>query len=101
MGATDANPPMPEFSDDYVHRVGRTGRMGREGVAYSFVTPEEGSELTRIEIRINRLLKREEIEGFESIAKVAPETQPTPEQVEEKRKMMPGSPRRGRYRRAL
>jgi ATP-dependent RNA helicase DeaD len=34
--------------------------MGREGVAYSFVTPEEGHELTRIEMRINRLLVRQE-----------------------------------------
>ena len=58
------NYDTPEFCDDYVHRVGRTGRMGREGVAYSFVTPEEGNELTRIEMRINRLLKRDEIAGF-------------------------------------
>ncbi|MBC7853029.1 MAG: DEAD/DEAH box helicase, partial [Pirellulaceae bacterium] len=49
---------MPQSSDDYVHRVGRTGRMGREGVAYSFVTPEQGIELTRIEMLINTLLKR-------------------------------------------
>lgn len=55
----------PEFCDDYVHRVGRTGRMGREGIAYTFVTPEEGNELTRIEMRINQLLQRAEIEGFE------------------------------------
>ncbi|MBX9789103.1 MAG: DEAD/DEAH box helicase [Pirellulales bacterium] len=60
------NYDLPEFCDDYVHRVGRTGRMGREGVAYSFVTPEEGNELTRIEIRINRLLKRDEMAGFEA-----------------------------------
>ena len=52
---------FPTFSDDYVHRVGRTGRMGREGVAFTFVTPEEGSELTRIEQRIDRLLIREDI----------------------------------------
>ena len=58
------NYDTPEFCDDYVHRVGRTGRMGREGVAYSFVTPEEGNELTRIEMRINRLLKRDEIAGI-------------------------------------
>ena len=62
---------IPEFSDDYVHRVGRTGRMGREGVAYTFVTTEEGNELTRIEQRINRLLKRAEIEGFDAVAPVA------------------------------
>jgi len=63
------NYDIPAFCDDYVHRVGRTGRMGREGVAYTFVTPEEGPELTRIEMRIDRLLKRGEMEGFEAVAK--------------------------------
>jgi ATP-dependent RNA helicase DeaD len=62
------NYDMPQFCDDYVHRVGRTGRMGREGVAYSFVTPEEGSELTKVEQRINRLLERVEIPGFNAVA---------------------------------
>lgn len=57
---------IPAFCDDYVHRVGRTGRMGREGIAFSFVTPEEGNELTRIEMRINRMLARDEIQDFES-----------------------------------
>ncbi len=54
----------PSFCDDYVHRVGRTGRMGRDGVAYTFVAPEEGPELTRIEQRINLELKRGELPGF-------------------------------------
>jgi ATP-dependent RNA helicase DeaD len=63
---------IPQSSDDYVHRVGRTGRMGREGVAYTFVTTEEGGELTRIEMLINRLLKRDEIEGFTTVAAAAP-----------------------------
>ena len=65
------NYDIPSFSDDYVHRVGRTGRMGREGVAYTFVTTEEGHELTRIEQRINKLLTRDEIEGFDTVAKPA------------------------------
>jgi ATP-dependent RNA helicase DeaD len=60
------NYDIPEFCDDYVHRVGRTGRMGREGIAFSFVSPEEGPQLTRIEIRIERLLQRDEIAGFEA-----------------------------------
>jgi ATP-dependent RNA helicase DeaD len=59
------NYDIPAFCDDYVHRVGRTGRMGREGVAYTFVAPDEGYELTRIEERINRLLKRDEIKDFD------------------------------------
>lgn len=65
------NYDIPSFCDDYVHRVGRTGRMGREGVAYTFVTPEEGNELTKIEVRINRLLQRDEIPGFSSVASVS------------------------------
>lgn len=69
------NYDIPEFCDDYVHRVGRTGRMGREGVAYTFVTPEEGNELTRIEMRINLLLKRDEIPGFATFGKLAPQPQ--------------------------
>jgi ATP-dependent RNA helicase DeaD len=60
------NYDVPQFCDDYVHRVGRTGRMGREGIAFSFVTPEQGHELTRIEQRINRQLKRDDMEGFAS-----------------------------------
>jgi ATP-dependent RNA helicase DeaD len=63
------NYDIPEFCDDYVHRVGRTGRMGRQGVAYTFVTPEEGNELTRIEMRIDRLLERQEMPGFHAIEK--------------------------------
>src|SRR4051812_4624232 len=59
------NYDIPAFCDDYVHRVGRTGRMGREGVAYTFVAPDEGPELTRIEERINLLLKRAEMKDFE------------------------------------
>jgi ATP-dependent RNA helicase DeaD len=59
------NYDIPSFCDDYVHRVGRTGRMGREGVAFTFVAPDEGPELTRIEERINRLLKRDEMKDFE------------------------------------
>lgn len=94
----------PQFCDDYIHRVGRTGRMGREGVAYTFVTPEQGAELTRIEQRINRLLVRDEIEGcaLEAVtaddktgqpAEAAPAPPPPPEAAQRR------PPRR--YRRAL
>ncbi len=54
---------IPTLSEDYVHRVGRTGRMGREGIAYSFVTLDQGDELTGIELQINQLLKRDHIPG--------------------------------------
>lgn len=53
------NYDMPLDCDDYVHRVGRTGRMGRDGIAFTFATPDEGQQLTDIELNINRLLIRD------------------------------------------
>jgi len=97
------NYDTPQFCDDYVHRVGRTGRMGREGVAFTFVAPEEGNELTRIEMRIDHQLKRDEIRGFSSLAtkKDEPEAKdtsypegPPPEPIGRTRT-------KKRYRRAL
>ncbi|HMO12582.1 MAG TPA: DEAD/DEAH box helicase [Pirellulaceae bacterium] len=58
---------IPQLSDDYVHRVGRTGRMGRQGIAYTFVTPVERNLLDAIEKRIGKPLIRDEIAGIESI----------------------------------
>jgi len=92
------NYDIPEFCDDYVHRVGRTGRMGRHGVAYTFVTPEEGKELTRIEMRINRLLKRDEIPGFEAFSR--PKAESSASAAAPAKKPVFGRPTR-RYRRAL
>lgn len=106
------NYDIPQSSDDYVHRVGRTGRMGREGIAFTFVTTEEGGELTRIEMLINRLLKRDEIEGFLSVATPVPmQTDPlaggdgtsgeTPPAEPKPKKTPPGQRPRKRHRRGL
>ena len=61
------NYDVPQDSDDYVHRVGRTGRMGRDGVAFTFIVPGEGEFLTNIERRINKQLIRDEMDGFEAV----------------------------------
>lgn len=61
------NYDVPQDSDDYVHRVGRTGRMGREGVAFTFIVPGEGDVLTDIERRIDKLLIKDSIEGFDPV----------------------------------
>ena len=58
------NYDIPELSEDYVHRVGRTGRMGKAGIAFSFVTPGQGEELTRIEQTINRQLEQDPMQAF-------------------------------------
>jgi ATP-dependent RNA helicase DeaD len=75
------NYDIPAYCDDYVHRVGRTGRMGREGTAYTFVTAEEGQELTRIEMRINQLLKRAELKNFEAVSQFVTEEKEIPKPV--------------------
>jgi len=42
------NYDLPDDSETYVHRIGRTGRMGRKGVAWSFVTRQETSQIEKI-----------------------------------------------------
>jgi len=60
------NYDIPQSSDDYIHRVGRTGRLSSnsDGRAITFVTPEQGDELTRVEMRINTLLREYSIDEF-------------------------------------
>jgi len=43
------NYDMPDHSDDYVHRIGRTGRAGMSGKAISFVTPDQRGSIKQIE----------------------------------------------------
>lgn len=43
------NYDIPEDADDYVHRIGRTGRAGRKGIAITFLTPRERTRLGQIE----------------------------------------------------
>jgi ATP-dependent RNA helicase DeaD len=57
---------LPMDPENYVHRIGRTGRMGKDGVAISFATPEEGTELTRIENFINKVIPADKIDGYET-----------------------------------
>jgi len=93
---------VPQFCDDYVHRVGRTGRMGREGVAYTFVTVEEGGELTRIEQRINKQLQRDEIKGFSTITPIQKKEESAAKDDKDEPPALSNSRRpRKRYRRAL
>src|SRR5260370_36535222 len=47
------NYDLPHDPENYVHRIGRTGRMAADGVAVAFVTPEQGEQLTQIEAFIN------------------------------------------------
>ncbi|MEX2352595.1 MAG: helicase-related protein, partial [Gammaproteobacteria bacterium] len=55
---------LPHVPEDYVHRIGRTGRAGASGTAISLVSADEFSQLQGIERLIKRKIEREVIEGF-------------------------------------
>ena len=56
---------LPNVSEDYVHRIGRTGRAGLTGEAISLVSADEVDLLSGIERLIQKVLPRKELEGFE------------------------------------
>ncbi|MEY8263080.1 MAG: DEAD/DEAH box helicase, partial [Bermanella sp.] len=56
---------LPYLAEDYVHRIGRTGRAGNEGVAISFVSREEERSLDSIERLIGGRIRRVTQRGFE------------------------------------
>jgi ATP-dependent RNA helicase RhlE len=56
---------LPNVPEDYVHRIGRTGRAGSSGHAYSLVSADEIKQLNGIEQVIQRHLTREYVDGFE------------------------------------
>ncbi|MDX5300351.1 MAG: DEAD/DEAH box helicase [Gammaproteobacteria bacterium] len=57
---------LPNVPEDYVHRIGRTGRAGANGHAISLVCADEAKQLADIERLIQRKLPREEIYGYEA-----------------------------------
>ncbi len=59
-------PPAPE---DYIHRVGRTGRAEMTGEAFTFYSPEEEADIRGIERAISRKLPRVTVEGFDYSAR--------------------------------
>ena len=59
------NYELPNIPEDYVHRIGRTGRAGANGVALSLVCAEETSYLASIEKLTKQRFKKEILEGFE------------------------------------
>jgi len=90
---------LPRVPEDYVHRIGRTGRAGEEGEAISLVSHDEYKALLLVEKLIGKEIKREQIPGFET-SKIAPPIPPKqPRQPRRNKntnqpKKLTGSPRR-------
>jgi superfamily II DNA/RNA helicase len=66
------NYDLPRSAVDYVHRIGRTGRAGAQGVAVSFVSAETHAHFQLIEKRNVRVILREQIQGFEPVESESP-----------------------------
>lgn len=58
---------MPHVAEDYIHRIGRTGRAGLKGQAISLVCADEFKELSAIERLIQQLITRKTIAGFKPV----------------------------------
>lgn len=55
---------IPDDPENYLHRIGRTGRMGKDGVAYLFVCPDQGGPLTSIEMLVNKTIPALHLDDF-------------------------------------
>ncbi len=61
---TVVNFDVPFHSEDYIHRIGRTGRAGRDGKAYTLATPEDGPNVEAIEKLIGGSIPRLDVDGL-------------------------------------
>ncbi len=65
------NYDLPYPAEDYIHRIGRTGRAGASGEAISLVSKDDFKNLCAIESLLGKLIPRKEIEGF-PVKKIVP-----------------------------
>jgi ATP-dependent RNA helicase RhlE len=73
------NYDMPQSNDDYIHRIGRTGRVNKAGDALTFVTSGDNERIGALEKLLNAPLKRLTLQGFD-YTMPAPDKQPRPSQ---------------------
>jgi len=59
------NYDVPQHPEDYIHRIGRTGRMAASGDAYTLMIAEDGRHVNSIERFISQKIPRVKLEGFE------------------------------------
>jgi ATP-dependent RNA helicase RhlE len=71
------NYDMPESTDDYIHRIGRTGRVEKSGDAITLVTGADADKILALEKILNAPLERLTLEGFD-YTRPAPDKEPRP-----------------------
>jgi ATP-dependent RNA helicase RhlE len=65
------NYDVPQHPEDYVHRIGRTGRAQAEGDAFTLMTAEEGPDVAAIERFIGQAIPRKKLENFKYVYSLA------------------------------
>jgi ATP-dependent RNA helicase RhlE len=65
------NYDVPQHPDDYVHRIGRTGRARAEGDAFTLMTAEEGPDVAAIERFIGQEIERKKLDNFKYVYSLA------------------------------
>ncbi|MCP4392648.1 MAG: DEAD/DEAH box helicase [Gammaproteobacteria bacterium] len=86
------NYELPNIAEDYVHRIGRTGRAGRDGQAISLVCNEELKQLKDIERLINRKIPQQIVAGYNSTGSIKTETREAEKQGQKRRHHRRGNP---------
>ena len=64
------NYSLPQDPESYVHRIGRTGRAGKKGIAITFISPEENRKLMFIQRIAKTTIRKEKIPGASEIIKL-------------------------------
>ena len=93
------NYDIPQHPEDYVHRIGRTGRANQTGDAFTLVTREDMKKLAAIERFIGQRIERLTLQGFQVPTNGELETAPKPPKTEPRMDGRPGFRRGGNFRR--
>ena len=81
---------LPMSAEDYIHRIGRTGRGGASGIAVSLVGPQDWGKLAQIERLTGSPIQRQTVEGLEP-------RRPEPKPFEQRNKGRSGQPAKRRF----
>jgi ATP-dependent RNA helicase RhlE len=73
------NYDIPDTTDAYIHRIGRTGRAEREGDAFTLITPDDDATVRALERVLGKPIARRRLDGFDYAAPLPVQNSPRPQ----------------------